>query len=32
VSKDRFYATLIRTADARFGGYLKGMDEKRRAK
>jgi hypothetical protein len=32
VSKDRFYAALIRAADTRFGGYLKSMDERRRAK
>lgn len=32
VSKDRFYATLIRVADARYGRYLKSMDAKRSKK
>jgi hypothetical protein len=29
ISKDRFYSTLIRIADARYGSYLKSMDAKR---
>jgi len=28
ISKDRFYSTLIRIADARYGRYLKGIDPK----
>jgi hypothetical protein len=29
ISKDRFYSILIRTADARYSGHLKMIDEKR---
>lgn len=32
ISKDRFYSTLIRTADARYRGQLKSIDEKRSRK
>ena len=32
VSKDRFYSTLIRVADARYVRYLKTMDAKGRTK
>jgi hypothetical protein len=32
ISKDRFYSTLIRIADARYGRYLKSMDAKRSRK
>lgn len=32
VSKNRFYASLIRVADARYGLYLKSFDTKRRKK
>ncbi|MGB6722013.1 MAG: type II toxin-antitoxin system RelE/ParE family toxin [Terracidiphilus sp.] len=32
ISKDRFYSMLIRVADARYGRFLKGIDEERSKK
>jgi hypothetical protein len=32
ISKDRFYSSLIRIADARYGRHLKGIDVKRSEK
>jgi hypothetical protein len=32
ISKDRFYSTLIRIADARYGRHLKSIKEKRSKK
>jgi len=32
IAKERFYSTLIRTADARYGRHLKSIDAKRSKK